>query len=450
MQLDSRFLETTKPRTFDSDYPLTITRTLRILHLLHTYQPKSRGGIESYVHRLVRHQLDTGLQPIVLAGREHDDPDPDFRATTIEGVTVLRPPAWSATLATPLHNPTIDKLLPELLAQYRIDLAHIHHWHNLGSNLCALNAAHDVPTVLTIHDYFVTCPWLFRRRDRSLCAADTSLATCADCTAERTDSESLQVAAILEERQRNFRHEFELAAARLTISEDLRSQLGSIPQTAGIPFECLGLPGPDPDLSPLPAKPGPATGRRRFRVVCWGGLVEGKGLDQLLAACELLEQPIELHHFGRLIETSYADQLRRDAVRTTLHLHGSFDTTTMRREFPRFDLAVFPSLFRETYGLVVDEAMQLGLPVLVSDRGAPKERIGGRGVVFPPEDVEGLAALLAHYIRKPDRLAELRAACPPPVMSMAEHAAALHRIYDRAVRSRPRVHPDATQPAPAG
>jgi hypothetical protein len=49
------------------------------------------------------------------------------------------------------------------------------------------------------------------------------------------------------------------------------------------------------------------------------------------------------------------------------------------------------SLLPETYGLVLDEARMLGVPVLATDLGAYPERVGGGGVLLPAGDVGGTA-----------------------------------------------------------
>jgi glycosyltransferase involved in cell wall biosynthesis len=57
---------------------------------------------------------------------------------------------------------------------------------------------------------------------------------------------------------------------------------------------------------------------------------------------------------------------------------------------------VFPSLWYETFGLVVDEAAAQGVPSIVSDVSAPAERVvdGQTGWVFPSGDREALARIM--------------------------------------------------------
>ncbi len=67
------------------------------------------------------------------------------------------------------------------------------------------------------------------------------------------------------------------------------------------------------------------------------------------------------------------------------------------------DLAVFPSIFPESFGLVVAEAMSARLPFVASDVGALPE-VGGPGRIYPrPGDATALADAIEATLAEPDR-----------------------------------------------
>jgi glycosyltransferase involved in cell wall biosynthesis len=69
------------------------------------------------------------------------------------------------------------------------------------------------------------------------------------------------------------------------------------------------------------------------------------------------------------------------------------------------DVFVLPSGMGETWGLVVNEAMCFGLPVVVSDMvgcGADLVNHGENGFVFPLGDSERLAKYLSEVLRNED------------------------------------------------
>ncbi len=100
-----------------------------------------------------------------------------------------------------------------------------------------------------------------------------------------------------------------------------------------------------------------------------------------------------------------------------------------QRELSRYyhaaDLLVLPSRQSETWGLVVNEALQHGVPCVVSDRvgSAPDLIDAETGVVFSEGDARGLATALAPaaaLARRP----EIRAACRAKVQPYNVLAAA--------------------------
>lgn len=82
---------------------------------------------------------------------------------------------------------------------------------------------------------------------------------------------------------------------------------------------------------------------------------------------------------------------------------GFLNQTELPNAYASADLFVLPSSHNETWGLVVNEAMNFGLPVVVSDRvGCARDlvREGENGFVVPHDDTDALAraidALVAH------------------------------------------------------
>jgi glycosyltransferase involved in cell wall biosynthesis len=76
----------------------------------------------------------------------------------------------------------------------------------------------------------------------------------------------------------------------------------------------------------------------------------------------------------------------------------------------------FPSQY-EGFGLPVLEAMACGTPVIVSNRGALPEIVGGAGVVIDPEDVSSFADAICRLVND----ADLRAALSARAQERAGH-----------------------------
>lgn len=127
-----------------------------------------------------------------------------------------------------------------------------------------------------------------------------------------------------------------------------------------------------------------------------GRLAPEKRLGDLLEALRRLGDPrawLALAGEGR--ERGRLEQ-RAAALGLKQVLFAGFQTQAQLAEYyAAADVFVLPSE-REPWGLVLNEAMNFGLPAVVSERvgAAPDLVLPGTGRTFPPGDVEALAACL--------------------------------------------------------
>jgi glycosyltransferase involved in cell wall biosynthesis len=143
------------------------------------------------------------------------------------------------------------------------------------------------------------------------------------------------------------------------------------------------------------ARPSRASGDRR-RLLFAGKLIERKRPLDLVRAAALLQDR------GGKVEIAFAGsgelepELRRASQQAGVPavFHGFVNQSALPATYAAADLLVLPSDARETWGLVVNEAMACGLPAVVSDAvGCGPDLIeeGATGAVFPLGDVTGLA-----------------------------------------------------------
>jgi glycosyltransferase involved in cell wall biosynthesis len=100
--------------------------------------------------------------------------------------------------------------------------------------------------------------------------------------------------------------------------------------------------------------------------------------------------------------------LRRDAEALVARLHvpnvifaGFLNQSELPDAYAAADLFVLPSKLHETWGLVVSEAMNFGLPVVVSDKvGCAEDLVhpDGNGFVVPYDDAAALADAIATLV----------------------------------------------------
>jgi len=175
-----------------------------------------------------------------------------------------------------------------------------------------------------------------------------------------------------------------------------------------------------------------------FQFVCAANLIELKGIHILLRAFSAVfkgNMAVVLKIAGDGPRGTQLKNLARDlGIWDQVTWLGQLTHGRLLEELWSSHCFVLPS-YRETFGVVLIEAMATGLPVVGTRCGGPEEIIGeGSGLLAPPGDVEGLSkALRAATLRRWDSDAIRRSAVSrydAPVI-----ANQLIAIYERVLRA---------------
>ena len=157
--------------------------------------------------------------------------------------------------------------------------------------------------------------------------------------------------------------------------------------------------------------------RRRFGIAGEGPvvlfaakLIERKDPLTLLRAFARVraQRPCSLLVVGEGALRPQAEQLVAAARIPDVRFAGFLNQTDISRAYAAADVFVLPSRHSETWGLVVNEAMNFALPIVVSDKvgcAADLVRNAWNGFVFPAGDTDALADALGSLVAS----AELRA-----------------------------------------
>ena len=131
-----------------------------------------------------------------------------------------------------------------------------------------------------------------------------------------------------------------------------------------------------------------------------GQLIPEKGIATLLDAVAGLEGNIRLLIAGAGRQRSELE-LRARKLGLLPEWLGQIDW--IPRLFAESDIAVFPSIWAEAFGLVVAEAMACEACVVASDVGGIPEVVGDAGIIVPVGDVVALRKALILLISDPTR-----------------------------------------------
>jgi glycosyltransferase involved in cell wall biosynthesis len=412
---------------------------MRILLGVHAFPPRATAGVEVYTLRLARALLELGHEVLVLSA-VHDlaDEPGAVRRRVQDGVDVVEVVNvhHRGTLEATYDDPDVDRAAATVCAEFRPQVVHLQHLLNLSIGVIRAARASRARVLLTLHDYWLSCPrdGQRMRADGALCAT-LDHATCARCLAtspylvppvQRGLAGALRQAGagralhrfhdalpgaaelVLGILQRASPAPTGLAEAMDLRAERLRAALDDVDlllsPTRFVRDRALEFGVAEGKLRVVPygAVLAPTAARRagaRPRLGYIGTLAPHKGVHVLIQAFRRIEDAaLTLDIHGSLgVQPAYVEALRRGAaVDPRIRFHGAFPEGGQRRILGGLDALVVPSLWWENSPLTALEALAAGVPVVAARTGGVPELIddGVSGVLVEPGDVAALAAAL--------------------------------------------------------
>ncbi len=412
---------------------------MRIVHITHQYLPETRGGVESYVHDLARTQRARGDDVRVLSGSFTPSKDVSWEEGDVDGIPVHRLHRYDLFFDSwdKMDCPEAGVAVENKLRALRPDVIHLHHWIRLTQDLVDRLRSLGWPVVVTLHDLATTCPRGFRIDCEGLpCDRALGAESCLGCVPARPWWDDAHTVKEIEFFRRSAGWELR-RASRLICST------GAL---AGIVARNHGLAAGDFRVLPLAYQPrfgGPSRtvgSKEPFRFGYWGAVTPRKGVDVLLRALRSLiearpasHRAVTLEVFGGFDHPSTEEEYRGLADGLPVTFHGRFDYPDLPAA--GLSVAVFPSRCFETYGLVLDEAFELGLPAIVPHIGALPERLGDAGLIFESGDPGDLARKMGALADDGSLYEKVRRAVRPASLTLEEHGEQVAQIYREAIAS---------------
>ena len=414
----------------------------KILHVAHGFFPECGGGTETHVRALIEKQLQEGLQVTLLHGSF--EPRAKARIEECHDWTwpcfVLHRSDSYSDYWDRAHDPEASRLYREFLRAEKPDLVHIHQWIRLSDDLAEIARQEGIPSLVFLHDLYASCPACFRMRpDDSHCERTLTPADCMDCVPLRGHESPREVQTGITFYAANMRNELQKAgrvlAATHATADLVTHGLGLDPELVGL-LPLSRVPRFSAEATTTWTAPGPG---EPLRLAFWGLVTRRKGVDVLLQALQILDKDrsldkdLELHVFGGIDTPELEAELQDLARGLPVRFHGRYEYDQIAALRPH--LAVFPSTCFETYGLVLDEAIELGLPSLVTGIGALPERVGDAGFRVAAKDPPALARLLIRLLDEPDLLVQAQALVSPLSPDPDRHHELLLAEYARAIET---------------
>lgn len=407
---------------------------MKILFLVHDFLPEHVGGTEVHSAELARELFHRGHEVVIvcterdLARAEGEVLERRYGKLRVLEVAHAREYACAEES---WEEPRQQAIFDSLLAREKPDIVHVQHFAQWGTGVLASAHARALPSVVTLHDYYLLCAnaCLFRG-DGSLCRGD-----CSQCLqglpAPRSGGPQRSLDSVAQARRAQHRAHLGLASAVIAPSHFLASLMieRGIVSAERISRLDSGVAGPwrEPRASD-PARP--------LRLAFVGGIYPTKGVHVLLEAFASMRPGLATLDIHGVLEwfPSYVGHLRALAgERADLRWRGRFAPEDLDTILDEIDVLVVPSLWYENRPLTIQAAFRRGICVIASDLGGMAELVvpGLGGELFRRGDAPALAGLLSELARNRARVLEL-ARARPALPTMAEIAGRHLEIYARA------------------
>lgn len=436
---------------------------MKILHYSLGLSPYRRGGLTRYATDLMHAQQEAGHEVSMLypAGvvpltrlmktRHHHHPwlKHLISLQNTLPVPLLHGVSDPQSLCDEQH---IDEsALERILQRVQPDVLHLHTLMGLPSAFLTMARQRHIRIVYTTHDYYGLCLRTNFTDYHGKACQRPDAACCASCNAKAMSTFRLRVCnqpivmrmknwlhlgmpewfeqptAHADESQLDATHYESLLAHYHTMWQQIdrfhfnsavarrvfERHLGALPGRV-IPITHLGI-----------------TDRRQARVFdsamlrvgFVGSVAPYKGFRVLCNAMKSMEVPWRLDVWGNRIKMKIDDG--------RIHNRGIFADGSENEVYGGMDVLVVPSLWEETFALVVLEALSHGTPVLVSDTVGAQEVVRRYAPEFVYHGEEGLRQMLAAIAADRSMLQRYHRAIMtmPWHESMSRHCEELMMLY---------------------
>lgn len=340
------------------------------------------------------------------------------------------------------ENPNSVAAFAEAVRATRPDVVHLHSIQGIGAQIAEVCLRERIPFVVTLHDAWWICgrQFMITGENQYCYQRKIDLNVCATCVEDASFNT-----------YRQFRlREILLSASRLiapsAFFKDLYAENGF--DAARIVVNKNGIRAPRREIRRESLK------GRPLRLGYVGGETPIKGAPLIRKALRSLRYDnYELHVVDNVLNLGqHSIDARQWAVPGTLKIVPAYTQETIDSFFENIDVLLFPTQWKESFGLSVREALIRDVWVITTDAGGVIEDIvaGENGDIIPlDDDGTELAAAIGALLEHPERLDGYRNPHADCVRVFEEQADELHALFEElTVEARAQV-PDIAESAAA-
>ena len=274
----------------------------------------------------------------------------------------------------------------------RPDIVHVHSLYPMFSpSILVACRRENVPVVISVHSHFLTCPTTFHLYKGRVCedcvGGHEYRCVLKNCRGNILESSAYALRSAIAKRFRLFHDNVSVLIVMTPFAKEKLLRAGFRNDQISV------VPNPVP-VKALPPAP-PDAGYISFA----GRVNPEKGVDVFLAAAAgMPDVPFKVAGDGTVLPEMKA------RATSNVEFLGSLGSDDLTAFYRQTRVLVVPSLCFETFGMVVAEAMLLGVPVIASRIGGLPFVVdeGATGLLFEPGNVGELMMQVRRLWENPE------------------------------------------------
>lgn len=465
---------------------------IKVLHIGYGFIPWRGGGLIEYTEDLMSEQVKNGYQVAYFcSGRHYPIYTRPFlkkwKKNGYEIYEIINPPIYHGgdrgTLFD-LESTVVEKMFTKVVGEFKPNIVHIQELAGLPSSLIEIVKKHNIPLVMTLHDYFLLCPTLkLFDHAQNDCMRENINNDCIFCvriTPTQNRKVLIKNTLIYELRMLSYLKPilkvfYEFLKEMLYISqhkkENFRIQPFSnffqnrrntnikrlqkidllIAQSHKVKeiyefflkeCEIVVLHSTVKHIEKI--KPKTINPKKLIKFGTLNGMVSvPKGACLLYETIKILNrkglnEKFELHIFGGILP----DIKEKIKNHKNIFYHGPYKREELDRKLEIVDVGIIPSIWQEVFGYVGIEFLAKGIPIIGNNKGGIVDYTidGLTGWINKTSTAQELAEIMENIIKNPEIIQKYNDIIinkrKQLIKTMYEHFCEIDKIYKEILKEK--------------
>ncbi|MFX0174511.1 MAG: glycosyltransferase [Candidatus Hodarchaeota archaeon] len=433
---------------------------LRILKIIPDFPPRFTSGLVVYSRTLVHALVNAGHEMAVFSRFENPFV-PDYEMSIELDPLEPRIRLYTVNMVKDCdryRHEKVDTQLSRSLDKFKPDIVHIGHLNHLSTSIVKVIADKGIPILFTLHDYWLMCPQgqfiqtgLGEDGLLPLCEGQEDKKCAVKCysryfsgLSKHLDEDISYWTAWVNKRMTHIKDMISLVDLFIAPSKHLYNRFT---KEFGLPTEKIVYLDYGFDLSRLSRRKRRKEAGFVFGYV--GAHIPTKGLHHLIDAFGLLEGKVKLRIYGRtqapntVSLQSFTTKLSEGKAEQIEWLPEYQYEEIIPEVFNKVDAIVVPSIWDESFSMIIKEAQQARIPIIAANHGCMKEYVAHEinGLLFQNRNIEDLARQMQHFVDNPSWAEKLGKrgylySDSGDVLSIDEHYKWIIKHYEKALEGK--------------